>query len=76
MNEQNSALTAAEKDARLAIFSSITPAIVELGNRAFAAGEKVHYAAYTLLETIKANVDNDQLTDAEFREFIRNSTKD
>lgn len=25
------------------------------------------------LETVKANVDNDKLSDAEFREFIRNS---
>ena len=69
-------LANAEQTARQTIFDCVSPAIAELAERAFAAGESVHYVDYALLKTIKANVDNSQLTDAEFREFVRNSTKD
>lgn len=40
---------------------------------AYELGVAVHEASTNLLETIKANIDNEALSDADFRQFIRNS---
>lgn len=34
---------------------------------------EIAFSAVCLLDTIEANVDNDRLSDSQFREFIRNS---
>lgn len=47
--------------------------IQNLQIHAFNLGEKAYYADACLVATITANVDNDKLTDAEFRAFVRNS---
>lgn len=45
----------------------------EIRDLAYNDGVNLHYDDHCLVNTIRANVDNEQLTDAEFREFVRNS---
>ena len=47
--------------------------IGELQVQAYQLGVSVHFSDSCLVNTISANVDNEKLTDAEFRQFIRNS---
>lgn len=42
-------------------------------SHAYSLGVAVHADAQNLLETIQANTDNAALSDADFRQFVRNS---
>jgi len=53
--------------------ATIQRQIGELQMEAYKLGLDVHYRDYNLVNTIQENVDNVFLSDAEFREFVRNS---
>ena len=58
----------------------ISPAIAVVVGKAFRAGseasEQTYRTDHSLIKTIKVNVNNDSLSDADFRQFVRNSIKD
>lgn len=57
------------------IYAKMQDVIDTAIGKAYNQGVDVHYSDATLIKTIAANVDNDKLSDADFRQFIRNSLK-
>ena len=71
----NHSLKNIEQEARGAILSCVDQAISKLVADAYSAGENSLYNEFALINTIRANVENDKLSDAEFRQFVLNSLK-
>ena len=64
-----------EQEARHAILSCVSREISKLADDAFRAGQNSYFTEFNLINTIRANVENDKLSDAEFRQFVLNSLK-
>ena len=64
------------EEVKRSVANILTQEIVTLQDRAFNMGMDEHYKDHCLVNTIKANIDNKDLTDAEFRKFVRASAND
>jgi len=63
----------ARMEAQHTLVGVLNREVVEMQFAAYQLGVDEHYSDFCLVNTISANVDNDKLSDADFRQFIRNS---